>query len=641
MIHPLDSVTLAYTKLRTRKIRTAFTILISGLLFGLLLAVLVITTGLLTSFEKLGQEGVGKKYIITASKSGMSTDSFDYRPLLEDPAAVTRTEQLHSERVAAKAAEARRLKLDYQPAEEDPSPVKFDKELEKKIINNDDSNAPAVQQMIKEYRSQHDDTTDIRETAKNLDVKQYLTEVVIKPTNGNLIPMPDGQEELITRRDPIPKQAHPYMSYEDFSSSFSSLAIEDQTLTDPYSTTSYNPHQATALPVVIPYTHAEKTLGFKKLPATASASERIERIRQVRDKAKNMTIDMCYRNEISTSQVNEALTTQKAIEKNKGNKDYSKPKLIRAVPDPASCTVAPIAEDTRTAIEKAHDANQEEFDKKFNGLVEPVAIKLRFQVIGLSPSYPSTDNVQSIVGGLSVMFAPGIISHWQIPAHYFVKLPPELRPTAIFGDEANKAQSISELPQTPESAIIEFARLDHAQQYLKRYEDFNSQIFAYPYANNTIIMQQLRDMLKSVVFWVTIIFAAIATIILASIIGRTIADGRRETAMFRAIGAKRIDIIAIYICYTLLLSLRIIIFVAVLGTTLALLAHYWLAPQITPEALITFSAQNLDQQISLIGFNSPYINYIPLVIIGTSLLAMIIPLLASVRRNPIHDMRQE
>lgn len=59
------------------------------------------------------------------------------------------------------------------------------------------------------------------------------------------------------------------------------------------------------------------------------------------------------------------------------------------------------------------------------------------------------------------------------------------------------------------------------------------------------------------------------------------------------------------------------------------------------EALVTFAAQDLDLKFSLISFNSPYLLYLPLIIIGISLLAMLLPMLMSIRRNPIQDMRQE
>ena len=45
MIRLIDAMTLAYTKLRTHKIRTGLTIGVAGILFGLILAVIMVAQG--------------------------------------------------------------------------------------------------------------------------------------------------------------------------------------------------------------------------------------------------------------------------------------------------------------------------------------------------------------------------------------------------------------------------------------------------------------------------------------------------------------------------------------------------------------------------------------------------------------------
>jgi ABC-type antimicrobial peptide transport system permease subunit len=133
----------------------------------------------------------------------------------------------------------------------------------------------------------------------------------------------------------------------------------------------------------------------------------------------------------------------------------------------------------------------------------------------------------------------------------------------------------------------------------------------------------------------------VAIIILSGMIGRTIADGRKESAVFRAIGARRGDIARIYSTYTLLLSLRIVLFAAFFGIVSALALNMMLWHDATIGAQLAFGASNPKLEFHFIGFGSWYLPIIVAVIIGVGLLAMVIPLLRNSRRSPINDMRDD
>lgn len=62
-----------------------------------------------------------------------------------------------------------------------------------------------------------------------------------------------------------------------------------------------------------------------------------------------------------------------------------------------------------------------------------------------------------------------------------------------------------------------------------------------------------------------IIIGCIAALIMMGVIGRVIADGRRETAVFRAIGATRNDMRLVYTMYTALFSLIIVVVSIAIG----------------------------------------------------------------------------
>lgn len=641
MIRPLDTLTLAYTKLRTRKIRTAFTTLIAGLLFGLLLAILFVSSGFIQSVNEFSKEGIGEKYITASYPS--APPEFDTFLLADKPEFIARVEQLHQERTAAKKAEATRLNIPYSPATDDPSPIHIDKESgNKKTINIDMEDSFAIQQALKEYRADNIKPVDLTTYTKAFDVKRHLTEVVVTPQDGTLIPMDNGKETAVVDFGKNTSRANQFNDYFSQISSYSSLALEDDTLSMPYATVPFDPTKATAIPVIVTYSYAERALGLQRLSSKATPAQKVERIREVRQEANNLAINFCYRNSASSALLSRALEQSKEMEKNKNNKDYIQPQVTYQIPDAATCGPTLILRDSRSQADRTQQQNQEEFARKFDGLTDPVEHKLNFQVIGISPSIAPGN--QSLIEGVSSMLAANAVPHWQIPVGYFTKLPATLKPEAVFGPAA-VAQKPADIPQSTDGTLLtEFNSLASAQAYLDKYTCGSFQckdIVASPYANNTLIMNDIKKYLDTAVLWTASTISFVAIIILGSMVGRTVADGRRETAVFRSIGAKRIDIASIYLCYTLLLALRIIIFVALLGTVLALMANYFASPQITPDAHIAFSAQNLDKQFYLFGLSSPYLIYLPPMIIGISLLAMIPPMLLGIRRNPIKDMRQE
>ena len=120
-----------------------------------------------------------------------------------------------------------------------------------------------------------------------------------------------------------------------------------------------------------------------------------------------------------------------------------------------------------------------------------------------------------------------------------------------------------------------------------------------------------------------------------------VSDGRRESAVFRAIGARRADIGRIYGMYTLLLAVRVVIFAAVLGLVLSFAVDVWLSSDATVGARLAYAAVDTSKEFHFISLASWYVPVILGAIVVVSLLASIIPILLGARRNPITDMRND
>ena len=122
---------------------------------------------------------------------------------------------------------------------------------------------------------------------------------------------------------------------------------------------------------------------------------------------------------------------------------------------------------------------------------------------------------------------------------------------------------------------------------------------------------------------------------------RVIIDSRRETAVFRALGAKRRDIASIYLLYSVLVALLIVIFMLTLGLVAATIMESLFSANATNLAMVAYGVFDKEQPFHFIGINLSALGILALCIIGISLLAVLPPLMRNVRRNPIRDMRDE
>lgn len=156
-----------------------------------------------------------------------------------------------------------------------------------------------------------------------------------------------------------------------------------------------------------------------------------------------------------------------------------------------------------------------------------------------------------------------------------------------------------------------------------------------------LFIDDLRTWTEKILFWVLIVVGALATVTLWAVIGRTVADSRRESAVFRAIGATRFDIASIYGLYAFLLSLRVAVFALLLGLGASLTVDIIYSEATTVAAELAYAAVDTGIEFNLFSIFSRYVPIVLGVIVAVGLLASVVPILLGVRRNPITDMRDD
>lgn len=647
MIRLTDACLLAYTKLRARKVRLIVTVVISSLLFSVLTLSSFVVRGMVKSANSFSEEGFGKRYILSA-------DSFGGSPyeILSDPAVLNRAIQLQKDEIARKKAEAKRLGIDYDSTSErlvyyeGEGPTGKGKYLE--------MGHPLAQQAIQERLAEKPSPglPELKKVSQNYQPVNFYESRYLsygEQNAGELKVLKDGKEEFSQN------QGHPGQfggGLESFSSNWSlmsgdllkvfTLDNSNGLATDPG-----------VIPIVAPYSAVEQLLKLSPIPASAPANVRLARLQEVREKAAQLKFQVCHRNSTSTALVSQAINHRAEAEQNKNNKEYQKPSLMYDLPA-GPCAPARISRDVRTADEKAIAAKQEKFRQTFGEEV-PAQTMLNFVVIGVAPDPP----------GMATAFVDGLISSivsstlgsgWYTPIEYAEKVP-----------VIDKQFPKHTMNGRPSTYYVELSSAESARNMIKNENcqpDFGSisvqtgpgpemsnpydacadkgKHFSFmPFGSSSLALDELQKGFGKVSRIAALVVVVLAGLIMMGTVGRIIADARRETAVFRAIGAKRTDIAQVYITYALAVSVLIIVVSVIIGFLLAQLAQTKFGSRFTVSALLAYNARDLSRQFYLYAWNSRDMLLVAGSALGAGLISTVFPLIRNLRRNPIKDMRDE
>lgn len=645
MIRLLDAALLAHTKLQVHRVRTGVAIGVSGLLFGLIAAAIIITQGLFDSVDQFSKEGLNNRAITVISRSAQDAGFNEYDHL-SDPEFVGAVEQHHAAMVAKKIAAAKKYAVAYDPLVEDPSPVTIDPSSKQKVIDDSRVQDQSVVAVGAERRRAEYTPFDIKAYLTPYASARVLTPYVnILPKDGGLTYMKDGKELL----NPTESQRR-QQSFGFIEENAPALVALNASLTDPFLANGrYTALREGEVPVVVPFADAERLLGYQKLTPHASVAEKVQRLNDVRSRIHEVTATYCYRNSASQSILSKAVAQKEDIARNSHVKEYQKPPLLYTLPAEESCGPIAIASDVRTAAEKRADENQLLYEKEIGRYTgEPVQQKLAVRAVGVAGDAMTAGSLSSLGGMMQMLLGSSLGGYntWVVPSDALDTIPAAFRPSV----DSDKQQFGNDERgyYWAESYLVEFDDFGEARTALAR-SGFSllggggmvSDVSVYPFGSNTLLMDDMKHVVERFIWWALAIIGGIAVIILGSMIGRMVAEGRRESAIFRAIGAKRGDIGMMYGAYTLLLSVRVIIFAAILALVIASIAQLLWGDDATLEARFAYAATDITRQVSFISVNSLYLLYLCGVVVVASFLGAIIPIIAGARRNPIKDMRND
>jgi len=634
MLRILDASKLALTKLRTRRIRLAVTIIVAGLLFGVVVFGLTVLRASMTSIGRFSRDTMSTRYLLAYSNHNKDQSELFYNTPQD---AKDRILALHKQHIADKKAAAKALGVEYDEKSEEEPIMK---------INQDDSgslnrNSWAVKTFLRQYT---DEKNPLKPERIDAAAKRFGSSVTYRIQNvggrdGSLDVMIGGREDFQRNKEAVPEQLNEFVSAAGYQE------ILDESLLNYY----FLPHRAHAasneIPVFISYNDAAVLLGKKPLPTTAQPQQHIERIRELRNEAGNITIQVCYRNNASSHLIQQALDQQRTAANKSKNEFDVKPSIEYALPAADSCGGAIVKKDNRSASEKIADEKLQKFNQQFSTEnITPQQAKLTYRVVGLLPDTAYGDDLKSKLAGALNANMP---SRWIIPKQTFeAGAAKTYLPNILTTERQELSGGLSD------TTIYEFIDAEHARAFYHatmcnvQPKDKDLCVdgvsnFTRPFGSNSLVIEELQQQLTPILWYSLLGVIGVAAFILMLTISRTVADSRKESAIFRALGATRLDIAQIYVMYTLLLAGLIALFAIVAGLIGAGVIDVLYSADFSTAARYIIMPRDLNTTFQLFTFDPLIIALAAVSIVAAALIGSILPLVRNTRRNPMKDMRDE
>ena len=628
MIRFADAMLLASTKLRTRKVRTVVTATLASLLFAGLVVSFTIVDGVIDSYATYSKNSLAERYITQVTWLDNSAQD-DY----ESVELIAKSKARNAQIIGDKKADAKRLGIAYDPNTDQPvvlppAPGAPD------MLNTQNL---AVQQILAEEAAKRPTNTDrMAKIASNYNPKSIYAGKSVGDT-ANLKVMEDGKEIFTKQKG---QQAQSGMVQPDM---LTELSYLPQTLVDPFMLADADRTPLSTsdgvVPVIVPYSQAEKSLGLTPLPKSAPAEQRLVRLNDVKRRAANVTLSVCYRNAASQQAIEETKLQIAEMEQYKNDKNYQKPSRQFALPEQTTCGPVMVTKDVRTVEEKRLADKQREFDLKYGVTTEAVQKKLTLRIVGLSPDMPDYTNIDTASGLMMMIGGSGLMGRWVVPD---ALVDESVQQDIIPGEVSGAVPGVFAMPI---GGFVEFSTADEAKRFVKEQGCSGMDCMTKPsisyFGSNSVLLAEMTESATRVLRVAGVVIAAIGAVLMLGMVGRVITDSRRETAVFRAIGAKRNDIRLIYALYVTALSLLIAMLATGIGMAIAALISSAWRDGLTVQARLMFIESNTTTDFELFGVWFEAIGLTIVTVVGVGLFAMLLPLSRNLTRSPLKDMRDE
>jgi hypothetical protein len=657
MIRPRYAFQLARTKLRSKRGVLAASIVVSSILFAALIAAEIVFTGIQKSAVRFVEAANNDQYLVSVTPNIPNSvtgfyDEGSANLSLETIRSIKSFEKKYYEAEKAKYAAA---KIEYNAASEIKAlrPSSFADPMlpeEQRVLI--EWTSPVIDKLLEQKFEDYSKTAinkteDVVKIGAKYNAKEYYAQKYSQLSGLPALRLVQNGKENFADE---PQNDAMVLTADKNTIHNGIYGFSDETLLLRH----LNKTDAVGLkgiPVVPTAQEVAKLFGKERgIPAEPEQeSEKPAWLKMVQEKSKGLTYQACYRNSAEVALLEKIQRDYIEMKASQGIEGYKKPALQYKTPDQA-CGDITISLDTRTAFEKNADKALEADQKKLGTYVAPKHQLLTFEVVGLVYARQLTfspTNVNEFINGLLTGngYMNSTSSTASIPTQMYNSLPDSLKFDSLVDTEPGRFVSLSNRDFDPR--IVAFASIEEARRFVNevgcRSGDGNCKELFYTdtYGSNYLLLDEIGKSFVKIMTVVLPIVVALASIIIWFTISRIMAENRRETAVYRAMGAKQSDILAIYGVYTILVASRIAIVSAALGILAAFVINKIYAPSIESTAASMFGIIKNAPQFSMFDVSSPLLLGIIASIFIVSLIASIQPLIRNVLRHPVKDMRSE
>lgn len=679
MIGFIDTVTLAVAKLKTRRIMMFITVLVAGLMFSVLFASALVISGTLDSVARFDKAS-DQSFLVQVNSfdylKQQHLDSFDednkqakaeaehhYQLFIQEQKALAKKHKRNFDEKSIKHPLTKYQfsggNVHYQYNYDSPVVERILLERQKKFVAEADNNLAGLKKRATPFHP-----VNFYQTSGHGNMIQELK--FIQGDKEDLFNNPDQDSQKDNSIDTSVRTSN--YRFEE------SIVMKNLILP----ANKLRQQHPQAVPVVISAEEAQKLFGEKLNIAEIPTNneQRLKWIEEARTKLNGQTYQVCYRNSAEQKLLDEAMSQHIVKEKSNSDTELPKPKILYNLPTTA-CGRVTIKEDRRTKDEKKQDEAQLALDKQQGLDQDPIAEILTFQIVGIFPPINSRDHNNGVTGLLNHLLNNQIYPGAVVPIDFYRKLSNKVRLDQVFFPKVpnNKLASSGQFLRNAGfgPVVVEFNNYQDATNFMDfingaQYRDHIASdqglaglFFGSPkdyYKNKTVDTSKYRffatthgrdfgtlEFIKQKSrLWVLIIIAiisSVAAIILSLTMARVMSDSRHETAIFRAVGARRGDIAKVYLSYSLIIAIRIIIVSMVIGLIISLVINAKTTSDLTVQAKLGYGLFNQDLDFKLFGINLVWLGVLSLAIIVMSLVAVLPPMLRNVVRNPIKDIKDQ
>jgi hypothetical protein len=605
----LDAYILARTKRKTRRIRMALVTLVSSLLFAVLFFGAIAMAGLVHSTRLIEDTGYNAHYLTATFGTGDGFEAFNA------------SQKQATAEVNAELA-ARKIKVDTTMIENPEYQFELAQRASKLRQAAEIKTQTAFE---KEVRHTYNPTAVYHMKA----IDAMLGTITLTSEKDPDPHLKNLKEQLAKSGDTAPTNS----PLEDMDTPLF-YSVEEGMIQPVQQTTQslkWKPGQP--YPVIVPYAYVEKIA--KRSFINVTPQEKIAGYRELIREFSGKVLTYCYRNLAAQSQLDAVLRYNKMVSDDKD-------KTTNPLTTP-NCAGFDQAQLKKLEIIVDEPAITPEGTEPLFPQPEPRPADtrlVRFKIVGFVPTGQYNQSV-SVFEAIftSVNSWPGSMP-FLVPAKVAAAEPLFSEPS-VYGDGTSFAAG--GLGQF----YFDFATREQQKKFINEASCQGDECTSgkkptvIPFGSVKVVMEDIIGAFTVGALWAVGAIAVIAGVLIMLVISKVIADSIKEIAVFRALGAKRLDIAQIYITYGLMLASNALFIALIIAVGVAIIVSLNLSGIWGQTLIQTVGAYDKNVQATLVGIEPLWLLAIGGVLMAAALVGIIIPIFLNSRRNLMSLMREE